>query len=125
MVITQSLFDLRSFGVVGEVIKSNSAFKIFLESQDFSAARQEGLIDYDDFTTELLKSVKSKPPRYSELFFDTPFGKGVLRLVVDPYTYYLYTSNAREIAEIESIVRAGGNYDDAIKKMVRQYRDNN
>ncbi|OKY73961.1 MAG: conjugal transfer protein TraC [Desulfobulbaceae bacterium DB1] len=122
MVITQSLFDLKSFGAVGEVIKSNSAFKILLESQDFSAAKQEGLIDYDDFTTELLKSVKSKPPKYSELFFDTPFGNGVLRLVVDPYTYYLYTSNPREIAAIEKLVREGKNYDQAIREMVRLHR---
>jgi len=122
MVITQSLFDLKAFGAVGEVIKSNSAFKIFLESQDFGEARRAGLIDYDDFTTELLKSVKSKPPRYSELFFDTPFGNGVLRLVVDPYTYFLYTSNPREIAEIEGLVREGRNYDEAIREMVHRYR---
>jgi len=122
MVITQSLFDLKSFGSVGEVIKSNSAFKILLESQDFSAARQEGLIDYDDFTTELLKSVKSKPPRYSELFFDTPFGNGVLRLVVDPYTYYIYTSNPREISAIEKLIGEGRNYDQAIREMVRLHR---
>lgn len=122
MVITQSLFDLKSFGPVGEVIKSNSAFKILLESQDFGAAKQEGLIDYDAFTTELLKSVKSKPPKYSELFFDTPFGNGVLRLVVDPYTYYLYTSNPREIAAIEKMVREGKDYDQAIREMVRAHR---
>jgi conjugal transfer ATP-binding protein TraC len=122
MVITQSLFDLKSFGAVGEVIKSNSAFKILLESQDFSAAKQEGLIDYDEFSTELLKSVKSKPPKYSELFFDTPFGNGVLRLVVDPYTYYIYTSNPREIAAIEKLVKEGKNYDQAIREMVRTYR---
>jgi len=122
MVITQSLFDLKSFGAVGEVIKSNSAFKILLESQDFSAARQEGLIDYDDFTTELLKSVKSKPPRYSELFFDTPFGNGVLRLVVDPYTYYIYTSNPREISAIEKLIGEGRDYDQAIREMVRLHR---
>jgi conjugal transfer ATP-binding protein TraC len=122
MVITQSLFDLKSFGAVGEVIKSNSAFKILLESQDVSAAKQEGLIDYDDFTTELLKSVTSKPPKYSELFFDTPFGNGVLRLVVDPYTYYIYTSNPREIAAIEELVREGKDYDQAIREMVRRYR---
>ena len=104
------------------MIKSNSAFKIFMESQDFGEAGRAGLIDYDDFTNELLKSVKSKPPRYSELFFDTPFGNGVLRLVVDSHTYYLYTSNPKEIAEIEGLVRGGMSYDEAIDEMVRRHR---
>lgn len=122
MVITQSILDLVSFGDVGDVIKSNSAFKIFLESPDFDTAKSKGLIDYDDFTMELLRSLKSSPPKYSELFFDTPFGAGVLRLAVDDYTYYLYTSKAAEIAEIEALVKDRMTYDAAIHEMVRRYR---
>lgn len=122
MVITQSILDLAAFGEVGDVIKSNSAFKIFLESPDFDIAHSKGLIDYDDFTMELLKSLKSAPPQYSELFFDTPFGAGVLRLAVDDYTYYLYTSKPAEIAEIEAMYKTGKTYDDAIREMVRKYR---
>ena len=122
MVITQGLTDLEAFGEVGDVIKSNSAFKILLESSQFEIARSKGIIDYDDFTMELLKSVKSNRPKYSELFFDTPFGHGVLRLAVDDYTYYLYTSDGEEIAEIESLVKQGMSYDEAIKEMVRRHR---
>ena len=118
MVITQSLLDLENFGEVGNVINSNSAFKIFLESSDFDQARKRGLIDYDDFTMRLLKSVKSNPPKYSELFFDTPFGVGVARLVVNDYAYFIYTSKASEIAMIEKMVREGKTHDEAIREMV-------
>ena len=83
MIITQSILDLDSFGEVGRVINGNSAFKIYLESSDFDQARKLGLIEYDDFVLQLLKSVKSNPPKYSEVFFDTPFGLGVARLVVN------------------------------------------
>lgn len=121
-IITQSILDLKAFGSVGDVIRSNSAWKILLGSPDFEQAHHLKLIDYDPFTMEILKSVKSSPPRYSELFFDTPFGKGVLRLVVDPYTYYIYTSSGPEISEIDNLVKAGMNYNEAIREMVRLYR---
>jgi conjugal transfer ATP-binding protein TraC len=120
MVITQSLLDLDNFGEVGSVINSNSAFKIFLESTDFDQANKKGLLDYDEFTMRLLKSVKSNPPNYSEIFFDTPFGVGVARLVVNDYAYFIYTSKAREIAMIEHLVQDGKTYHEAIEEMVRR-----
>ena len=56
------------------------------------------------------------------MFFDTPFGKGALRLAVDPYTYYIYTSDASEIAEIEALLQLGMDYNEAIREMVRRHR---
>ncbi len=119
MVITQSLLDLENFGEVGSVINSNSAFKIFLESRILTRHKKKGLIDYDEFTMRLLKSVKSNPPNYSEIFFDTPFGVGVARLVVNDYAYFIYTSKASEIAMIEQMVQDGKTYHEAIQKMVK------
>lgn len=118
MVVTQSLLDLMNFGEVGKVVNGNSQFKILLESGDFSQARSMELIDYDDFTMELLKSLKSNPPYYSEIFFDTPFGLGVSRLVVNDYAYFIYTSKAAEIAMIEQLVDKGLTHHEAIEHMV-------
>jgi conjugal transfer ATP-binding protein TraC len=121
-IITQSVLDLKLFGQVGDVIRANSAFKFYLESVDFERAAAENLIDYDPFAMQVLKSVKSRKPRYSELFMDTPFGAGVGRLVVDPLSYYAFTSDAREIAEIERLVSGGRSYEEAIREMVRIHR---
>lgn len=121
-VVTQSVLDRKAFGSVGDVISSNSAFKFFLESGDFEKARAEKLVDYDEFTMNLLKSVKTNKPRYSEIFMDTPFGTGVARLVVDPFSYYVYTSDAKEISEIEALVDGGMSYEEAIREMVCKYR---
>ncbi len=118
MIITQSILDLDSFGEVGRVINGNSAFKIYLESSDFDQARKQGLIEYDDFVLQLLKSVKSNPPKYSEVFFDTPFGLGVARLVVNDYDYFIYTSKPAEIAAIGAMVKNGLTYHQAILEMV-------
>jgi conjugal transfer ATP-binding protein TraC len=121
-IVTQSILDLKQFGSVGDVIRASSAYKIFLEAPDYMKARQEGLIDYDDFTMKLLTSLKSMRPKYSELFIDAPFGRGVARLSVDPYSYYVYTSSGDEVAEIEKMVDGGMSYDAAIREMVRKYR---
>ena len=115
--ITQSLLDFEAFGSVGQVIQSNSAFKFMLESPDFEKAKTKKLIDYDEFTMNILKSVKSPRPRYSEIFMDTPVGIGVSRLLVDPYSYYLYTSEAGENAEIERLVKSGKRYSEALSIM--------
>jgi len=118
-IITQSLLDFKQFGSVGDVIRANSAFKFYLESSDFELARFQGYIDCSDFVMKILKSLKSNKPKYSEIFMDTPFGQGLARLAVDPYNYYVYTSDARELAQIEEMVAGGMDYAAAIEEMVR------
>jgi len=120
--ITQSVMDIAQFGDVGDVIFSNSAFKFFLQADDYEKAKGKNLLDYDDFTMRILKSVRSVRPKYSEIFMDTPIGSGVARLTVDPYSYYLYTSDAGENAEMSSMVKSGMTYAEAVDAMVRKYR---
>jgi len=121
-IITQSILDMKMFGGVGDVIKNNSAFKFYLESTDFEKALNENLLDYDPFTMEILKTTRTNKPNYSEIFMDTPNGTGVARLAVDPFSYYVFTSSANEITEIEAMVDSGVTYENAIKEMVRKYR---
>ena len=121
-IITQSPLDIKQFGPVGDVIQGNSAFKFFLESGDFERAAAEKIIDYGEFELRMLKSVKSRKPHYSEIFMDTPFGFGVGRLMVDPFSYYAFTSDGDEIAEIEDLVQKGMSYAQAIRTMVDRYR---
>lgn len=120
-IITQSILDLEQFGRVGRVINTNSAFKFFLESGDLRLAKDKKLIDYDDFTMNILDSIKYNAPKYSEIFIHSDtFGVGVARLMVDPYSYYVYTSNPTEIAEIQSMVNQGMTYEEAIEEMVKR-----
>ncbi|MBI5178174.1 MAG: TraC family protein [Nitrospinae bacterium] len=106
-IITQSVLDLISFaGDVGRVIWNNSDKKMLLQSEDFDSARNGAnpIITYDDFTMELLKSVRTEQGRYSEIFFHTSRGTGVARLCVPRYMHYLNSSQPDEVAEIDSIM---------------------
>ncbi|MBF0121638.1 MAG: TraC family protein [Desulfobacterales bacterium] len=122
--ITQSLLDIKSFGTVGRVIFSNSAYKFLLQSPDFDMAAAEKIINYPEFTMQLLKSVKSAKPKYSEIFVEGPTGIGIIRLALDPFSYYMYTSDAKENALIEEMVKSGMSYAEAIEEMVKQSEQN-
>jgi conjugal transfer ATP-binding protein TraC len=122
-VVTQDILDFDSFGRVGKVILANSPFKFFLQGTNVELAKKKNIFEFDDFTVHLVKSVRYNAPRYSEIFVMTDnFGSGVVRLMVDDYSYYIYTSNPAEIFEIEEMVKSGMSYDEAIKEMVRKYR---
>jgi conjugal transfer ATP-binding protein TraC len=106
-IVTQSPLDLKAFGPAGVVVRSNSAYKFFLESGDYARAVKEGVLDYDGLLLELATSVRNQKPRYSEILFDTPRGAGVGRLIVDRWTYWMNTSSAEEVAKFDDCIRAG------------------
>lgn len=119
IVVFQSDLDLIAAGSVGKVVMGNSAFKFKLESGDYERAKAEKLIDYDDFTMKILKSVRTNKPYYSEIFIDSNTAMGVARLCVDPYSYYVYTSAPDDVVAIEKLLEKGISYDEAIEEMVK------
>lgn len=121
--ITQSLLDLKMAGGVGDVIQANSAYKFYLESADFEKAKQEKIIDYEPFVMDLLKGVQNRRPNYSEIFVDSPGGQGVMRLIVDPYSYYIYTSDPDDNTKINSYIQNGATYAEAIEKIIMERRE--
>ena len=123
-IITQDLLDLESFGRVGRVIYTNSAFKFYLSGVKADLAKERKIVDLNDFVVSVVKSLRYNAPKYSEIFIDTKeFGSGVVRLIVDPYSYYVYTSEPAEISEIEKMVKKGMSYDEAIREMIKKYRE--
>jgi len=121
-IITQSPLDLLNAGSVGDVVHGNSAFKFYLESDQFDKAKEAKVIPYEGFALDYLSSLKSNKPNYSEVFMDTPFGLGIVRLSVDPFTYYQNSSSGPEIAEIDALVDGGLSYEAAIRVMIKKYR---
>lgn len=121
-ILTQGLMDILDFGPIGNIVWGYSDFKILLQSSDFEKAKAAGIIDYDEMTMRQLKSVSRNGTNYSEAYFSTPYGAGVVRLALDPFSYYMYTSSGPEVAEMESMVKGGMTYVEAIDEMVRKYR---
>ncbi len=116
-IVTQSPLDLPSFGSAGSVIKGNSAFKFFLESNTYAEAVRQGILDYNGLLYDLVCSVKNNKPNYSEILFDTPFGCGVGRLCLDAYNYWVNTTDPAEVARYEATVATGLSPRDAMLKL--------
>jgi conjugal transfer ATP-binding protein TraC len=119
LVVMQSLMFLKHFGRVGDIIWNNSEFKFYLQSDDYHAAQEKGILDLNPFVMKLLKTVQTKKGSYGEFAVQTPHMFGVGRLALPPFAYYKYTSDATDTAKIDALVAGGMNYEEAIDEMVR------
>lgn len=116
-IVTQSPLDLLKFGPVGTVIKNNAAFKFFLECEDYKKAVDQGVLDYQGLAVDLLTSIRANKPKYSEIFFETPLGKGVGRLAVDPWNHWVATSSHEDVAAFNTLIKQGIPPVEAISKL--------
>ncbi len=119
-IITQSPLDLLGFGPAGKVVKSNSAFRIYMESDDYIAATRAGILEYSGLLLDLAMSVRNNRPRFSEILFDTPLGAGVGRLCVDRWTYWQHTTTAHEVAKFKHQLSGGRSPRDAISALAEE-----
>lgn len=116
-VVLQSLLDTMDFGPVGKVILSNANFKFYLASSDYAKAAEEKIIPYEGVDLDILMSVKNNNPNYSEMFIDSPLGAGVARLTVDPWTYWVNTSDPDQVTQYFSCIENGMSNIEAISKL--------
>lgn len=119
-IVTQSPLDFLAFGPAGSVINSNSAFKFLLQSDAYSKAVDAKILEYQGLELDLARSVKNHRPHYSEILLDTPFGKGIGRLCVDRWTYWLNTSTGSERDKFMALMEKGVSPRDAITKLATE-----
>lgn len=97
-------------------------------SRDYAEAVHEKLLNVDEFTLDLLKSLTMSPYQYSEVFMETAFGRGISRIALDPLSYYTYTTTPKDVQEIEEIVASykgsEKGYREAIHEMVKRHGHN-
>jgi hypothetical protein len=74
---------------------ANSAWLLMLKQKPESlvTAFEKRYLSDDDFTKRLAESVHTIPGKYSEVLVKSDMGMGVYRFIVDPYTYWLYTTD--------------------------------
>lgn len=108
-IVLQSPLDLEALSGLGSVVKANAQWGYFLESKMYHEAVKKGLLPNisDGFPLKLLSSVRNVRPRYGEVFIDCPLGMGVARLCVDPWRYWLSTSDGKDVAAYDALVKSG------------------
>lgn len=99
-IITQKFGDLE-MSEAAKAAYANSAWLLMLKQKPESivTAFEKKYLSDDEYTKKLAESVHTIPGLYSEVLVKCDMGMGVYRFVVDPYTYWLYTTDKDDKAE--------------------------
>lgn len=106
----------------GKAILNNSDFICLLrqKAESIQALKTSGRLLLDEHMFELLRSVHTSSGDYSEVFIYSPIGMGIGRLIVDRFSYWLYTTKPDEVEKIKGFVDKGLNMAEAINEIIKQ-----
>jgi conjugal transfer ATP-binding protein TraC len=119
-VISQGIEDFHSSGV-GRAIVENSANMYLLRQKGDSITRlkKESKLPLTEGEFELLKTVHTVPGSYSEIYFVTEYGRGIGRLMVDPFQNLLFSTKAEDTQAVRRYRDQGMSVDHAIEAVLR------
>jgi len=119
--ITQSVTDMYQSNT-GRAIVENSANMYLLgqKSTAINAIKKEGRLPIGDGGYDLLKTVRTVPGQFSEIFFLTDYGAGIGRLIIDPIRRLLYSTNPQDIAAIKARTAEGKSVREAVEAILRE-----
>ena len=120
-VATQDFRDYQRSEAAQAVI-SNAAWQLVLaqKSESLQHAVDHKLLMGSEHMIDLIGSVHtSKDKDYSEVFVRSETGMGLYKFVVDRWSYYTFTSNAKDIARLDALQREGKTLAEAIDTLAR------
>jgi len=121
--ITQEIADLIG-AASGIAIQANAANKVFLKQEPNVVDSLKTFASLSDKEIELLKSVETQKGKFSEALAISDSSRGVIRLVPDPFLYWIATSDAKDNEYLENkIQKHCGNYLEAINECVKERRN--
>lgn len=121
-IITQSFWDCDRT-TAARVALDNSNWIIGL-MQDIGSLKQaidKGLLNFSEYALQQIKTLH-KTDDYSEMYLvnKSNKGEGLYRLIVDPATYWTYTTHGSERAKLDALLTSGISIDDAITKLIEE-----
>ncbi len=118
--ITQEIVDLVG-GDCGIAIQANAANKVFLKQEPNVVDSLKSSASLTEREIELLKSVETQKGKFSEALIISDASKGVIRLVPDPFLYWIATSDAKDNEYLENKVRQfDGRYLEALESCAKE-----
>jgi len=117
--ITQSVNDLYG-NATGRAIVENSANMYLLGQKDATVDMmlKEGRLPIGEGGAKLLKTVRTVPGSFSEIYFLTEMGAGIGRLIVPPFDQLLYSTKPDEVNEIKKLTAVGYSVPEAINYII-------
>ncbi len=120
VLILQSVNDLYKTSV-GEAIWENTANKFLLGQtpEAIDGLLKNSRLALGQGAAEVLKSVRTEPGTFSEIFIYTRSGGGIARFVVDRRTQLLYSTDPKDKHAIATRIKAGMALEAAIEDVVQ------
>jgi len=120
--ITQSIHDLY-VNNAGRAIVENADFFFLLRQKPeaLQTLLQSGRLLLSEENFNLLRTVKTIPGEYSEIFLYTPLGSGIARFSPDPFSYWLYTTRPADLQKIAEMEAEGKEKTEILKELAQKY----
>ncbi len=109
----------------GRQIWDNSEFKFILMQHPESvfSAKQSGCLHMSEDEWDLMANLQKMDGVFSEVFFITGKGRGVARLIVDRFSYFMYSTKGEEVEYMNRLKEEKGMSDvEAAAWMAENYR---
>jgi len=85
--------------------------------ENIQLLKKEEHLVLSEYEYQMLNSLRTVKGVYSEIFFITPLGRGIGRLIVPSLSYWQYTSDARDVALRTKMIEKYG-IEEGLKKCV-------
>jgi hypothetical protein len=112
IMVTQQVSDFE--GRTGEAIRANAPNRLFLQQTPETVLSMEKLLDLSPEEKALLSKVRTVKGRFSEMLVQSTETRGIARLVPDPLSYWISTTDPKDNLRLQSLVREKGSLREAL-----------
>ena len=119
--ITQSINDFYVNEAAQEMM-FQAAYWLLLKQkpESINLLRKEEKVSLSEYEFDVLENIRTVKGKYSEIFIITPLGRGVARLVVPKFLYWVYTTDSTDVERRKQMVAQYG-FREGINKCIETY----
>ncbi len=117
LMVTQQVTDFE--GRTGEAIRANAPNRLFLQQTPETVLAMEKLLDLSPDEKAILAKIRTVKGKFSEMLVQSTETRGVARLVPDPLSYWISTTDPKDNLKLEALVKKHGDLRTALLEAAR------
>jgi hypothetical protein len=114
LMVTQQVSDFE--GRTGEAIRANAPNRLFLQQTPETVLAMEKLLDLSPDEKRILSQIRTVKGKFSEILVQSTETRGVARLVPDPLGYWLTTTDPKDNARLDALLKKHGDLRSALRE---------
>jgi conjugal transfer ATP-binding protein TraC len=119
--ITQSINDFYVNEATQEMMFQASYWLLLKQKpESINLLRKEEKVSLSDYEFQILENIRTIKGKYSEIFVITPLGRGVARLIVPRFLYWVYSTDATDVERKRRLIAQHG-FKGGIEKCIEMY----